>query len=67
MSLIFLIACILFSSLMLYIRYGAPDDPCDKCPVYKYESCSHIDGPCCNIETCIILKNFKQKYNLRTY
>lgn len=33
-------------------------DPVLKCPVYKKEGCSHVDGPYCDFPDCPILHEY---------
>ena len=37
------------------------DDPVQKCPVYKDEGCSHVDGMLCNHPNCEIIKKYMGK------
>ena len=36
-------------------------DPVRSCPVYKQEGCSHVDGLCCDVRNCAILKKHMDK------
>ncbi len=36
------------------------DDPIYNCEVYKTQTCVHIDSLLCNMETCEILKEYKE-------
>ena len=59
----FTIFIILFLIWLLYIVESASDsDPVKKCPVYKNEGCSYVDGPFCNMENCVALKNYKETH-----
>lgn len=41
-------------------RLGKKNDPVASCGVYKSkESCTHVDGYLCDMQTCDILKNFE--------
>ena len=35
------------------------NDPVKRCSLYKDMKCSHIDGIWCDMETCLILKEYK--------
>lgn len=41
--------------------FGRKDDPVRHCDVYKKEGCTHVDGMLCNMKTCDILINFREK------
>ena len=38
-------------------------DPVTHCPVYKAESCPHVDGYLCEVETCDIITNWVRDRN----
>lgn len=41
--------------------FNDENDPLKHCEVYKQIHCSHIDGYLCNMKTCSILKDFKER------
>ena len=36
-------------------------DPTIHCELYKQERCYHVDGYLCNVDNCLLLKEWKEK------
>lgn len=41
--------------------FNDKNDPIKQCEVYKQIHCSHVDGYLCDMKTCSILKDFKER------
>lgn len=61
---ILLIILLYISAIIVCLKhlFQHDDDPCWKCPVYKYENCAYVDGPYCNVNNCEILKQFNETH-----
>ena len=59
--IIFVVAILSFGCIIIGSKKTSKDDPVYNCDVYKDKGCSHVDGIKCVMETCSILKEYREK------